>query len=183
MPEHKTLSAPYEPLKPPEYKRNELGQFDRPGKMLAKTAKKTGLKKNPDDIKRDDKGRWEHGHGGAREGAGRKKGVPNRITVALKEAILLALDKLGGPDYLVALGRENSSAFASLLGKVLPTTLATSESNGGNVEIRFIREIVYPNHVENEGVTPKALPSPDAASPTLPRPTDPTDDTNEGAVR
>ena len=33
----------YEPLKPPEYKRNELGQFDRPGKTLAKTAKKTGL--------------------------------------------------------------------------------------------------------------------------------------------
>jgi len=59
--------------------------------------------------------------------------------------------------------------------------LATSESNGGNVEIRFIREIVYPNHVEIEGATPKALPSPDVASPTLPRPTDP-DDTNEGAV-
>ena len=83
---------------------------------------------------------------------------------------------------MVALGRENSSAFASLLGKVLPTTLATSESNGGNVEIRFIREIVYPKHVEIEGVTPKASPSPDAASPTLPRPTDPADDTNEGAV-
>jgi hypothetical protein len=74
----------------------------------------------------------------------------------LKEAILLALDKLGGPDYLVALGRENSSAFASLLGKVLPTTLATSESNGGNVEIRFIREIVYPKHVEIEG-DPKSV--------------------------
>jgi hypothetical protein len=26
-------------LKPPEYKRNKLGQFDRPGKTLAKTAK------------------------------------------------------------------------------------------------------------------------------------------------
>ena len=33
----------YEPLTPPEYKRNKLGQFDRPGKALAKTAKKTGL--------------------------------------------------------------------------------------------------------------------------------------------
>src|SRR6516225_4810097 len=30
-------------LKPPEYKRNERGQFDRPGKTLSKTAKKTGL--------------------------------------------------------------------------------------------------------------------------------------------
>jgi hypothetical protein len=169
MPEHKTLSAPYEPLKPPEYKRNELGQFDRPGKTLAKTAKKTGLKKNPDDIKRDDKGRWEHGHGGAREGAGRKKGVPNRFTVALRDAILLALDKLGGPDYLVALGRENSSAFASLLGKVLPTTLSTSDPDGGaSAQITFTRVIVHPSgYREVEGVSPKALSAPDA-------PTDPT---------
>jgi hypothetical protein len=44
--------------------------------------------------------------------------------------ILLALDKLGGADYLVALGRENSSAYASLLSKVLPSTLA-AESDGG----------------------------------------------------
>ena len=27
------------PLKPPEYKRNALGQFDRPGKTLSKTSK------------------------------------------------------------------------------------------------------------------------------------------------
>src|SRR6516164_216150 len=33
----------YKPLKPPEYRRNERGQFDRPGKTLAKTQKKTGL--------------------------------------------------------------------------------------------------------------------------------------------
>jgi hypothetical protein len=46
----------------------------------------------------------------------------------------------------------------------------------------FERHIVYPNgHREIEGVTPKALPVPDA-SHALPRPTDPTDDTNEGAV-
>ena len=38
---------------------------------------------------------------------------------------------------------ENSSAFASLLGKVLPTTL-TSESDGGNAQIVFTRVIVRP---------------------------------------
>jgi hypothetical protein len=49
------------------------------------------------------------------------------------------------------------------------------------VQLVFRREIVYPNgHVEIEGVTPKALPVP-GASHALPRPTDPTDDTNEGA--
>jgi len=64
---------------------------------------------------------------------------------------------------------------------VLPTTLA-AESNGGSAttKITFTRVIVHPNdHKEIEGVTPKLLPP---ASHALPRPTDPTDDTNEGAV-
>ena len=64
---------------------------------------------------------------------------------------------------------------------MLPTTLSTSDSDGGvGVEVRFVREIVYPSGQRHiEGTTPKALPVPDA-SHALPRPTDPTDD--EGAV-
>jgi hypothetical protein len=60
---------------------------------------------------------------------------------------------------------ENSSAFAGLVSKVLPSTLATDESNGGlGVEVRFVREVVWPDgRREIEGVTPKALPAPDAA--------------------
>jgi hypothetical protein len=45
---------------------------------------------------------------------------------SLREAVLSALAKLGGDNYLVALGRENSSAFASLLNKVLPTQLSSA---------------------------------------------------------
>ena len=177
MSDHKTLSAPYE-LMPPEYKRNELGQFDRPGKTLAKTAKKTGLnKQRVEKSERNANGQLQKGH--SLPGPGRPKGSLNKTTLQLREMILLALDKLGGPDYLVALGRENSSAYASLLSKVLPTTLSAPNSDGGvGVELRFIREVVWPSgHREVEGATPKALPAPDAS-----RPTDPTDDTNEGAV-
>ena len=85
--------------------------------------------------------------------------------------------------YLKMLARDNSSAYAGLLAKILPSTLSTPDSDGGvGVQLVFRREIVYPNgHVEIEGVTPKSLPAPDA-SHALPRPTDPTDDTNEGAV-
>ena len=58
---------------------------------------------------------------------GRKKGTPNKTTAALKEAILVAAEGAmpgGKVGYLKWLAKNNSSAFASLLGKVLPTTLA-----------------------------------------------------------
>jgi hypothetical protein len=108
--------------------------------------------------------------------------VPNKVTTSLKAKILAALDKLGGEDYLVALGRENSSAFTSLVGKVLPTTLSADESNGGTgVQLEFRRIICWPNGREEiENVSPKQLPAP--ASHARPSSTDPTDDTNEGAA-
>jgi hypothetical protein len=175
----------YEPLKSPEYRRNERGQFDRPGKTLAKTQKKTGLtnkliKKSDGTPPREPDGRFKNG--GARPGAGRPKGSPNKLSQSLKEMILASLDDVGGRKYLARLAIENSSAYSSLIGKVLPTTLATSEFSGGaGVELRFVREIVYPSGQRHiEGVTPKQLPAPDAS---LPRPADPTDDTNEAAAR
>jgi hypothetical protein len=179
----------YEPLTPPEIRRDENGRFDRHGKSLAKTQKKTGLtnklikKSDGNQSPREPDGRYKNG--GARPGAGRPKGSPNKLSHSLKEMILASLDDVGGKKYLARLAIENSSAYAGLIGKVLPTTLSTSESDGGlGAQLIFRREIVYPGgRVEIEGVTPKALPSPDAASPTLPRPTDSTDDTNEGVVR
>jgi hypothetical protein len=57
---------------------------------------------------------------------GRKKGTPNKTTAALKDAILTAAEEAlpgGKVGYLKWLAKNNSGAFASLLGKVLPTTL------------------------------------------------------------
>ena len=107
--------------------------------------------------------------GGPRAGAGRPKGSRNKIPLALREMILGALDRVGGIEYLAKLAIENSSAFASLLGKTLPTTLQASDSDGGQSPVlTFRRVIVYPGGREEiEGVTPRALPAPDA-SHTLP---------------
>src|SRR6516164_11493965 len=139
------------PLKPPEYKRNELGQFDRPGKTLSKTAKPN--KKTENNLQ-------------GRPGPGRPPGSQNKITVALKEAIIAAGEAAGGAEgltgYLTRLAVENSSAYAGLLAKILPQTLAASDSNGGKVQITFRRIIVHPGGREEiEGVTPKALPKPE----------------------
>ena len=79
-------------------------------------------------------------------------------------------------------GERTVQHFASLLAKVLPTQLAADNSDGGvGVEVRFVREIVYPSGQRHiEGTTPKSLPAPDASN-ALPRPTDPADDTKGAA--
>ena len=51
---------------------------------------------------------------------GRPKGSLNKTTVAVKEAVLAALDQAGGVDYLVSQSRDNPTAFLTLVGKVLP---------------------------------------------------------------
>lgn len=55
-----------------------------------------------------------------RAGMGRPKGSRNKTTVAIKEAVLAALDRAGGVDYLVAQAATNPTAFLTLVGKVLP---------------------------------------------------------------
>ena len=154
-------------LKKPEIFRDSMGRFDRHGKELAKTAKKTGLTNNlinksdgNQKFLRKPDGRFKNG--GARPGAGRPKGSPNKLSHSLKEMILAALDDVGGKAYLSKLAIENSSAFSSLLGKMVPTTLSADESNGGlGVKMVFERHIVWPDgRREIDGVSPKALPAP-----------------------
>jgi len=184
MAEYKTLgpTSTYAPLlEKPKYRRDEQGQFARPEGFTLKIAqKKTGLIKKAKNSSVKNLPKVQDG--GVRAGPGRPKGSQNKTTAALKDLILGSLDELGGKEYLKKLAIENSSAYASLIGKVLPTTLAASTPDGGSAGMVFERVIVWPDgRREVEGTTPKALPAPDT-SHELPRPTDPTDDTNEGAV-
>jgi hypothetical protein len=73
-------------------------------------------------------------------GMGRKKGVPNKTTATLKEAILLAAQKVGfdgkGKDglegYLTAVATTDMKSFCTLLGKVLP--MQVTGADGGPVQ-------------------------------------------------
>jgi hypothetical protein len=58
-----------------------------------------------------------------RKTGGRRPGSPNKVTKALKEMILGALDDAGGQRYLATCAAENPAAFLRLLGQVLPTTI------------------------------------------------------------
>ena len=57
-------------------------------------------------------------------GPGRPKGVPNKNTTLLKDAILQAAAQAGGKDgligYLKTQATDNPQSFLPLLGKVLP---------------------------------------------------------------
>jgi len=70
-------------------------------------------------------------------GIGRKKGVPNKVTKALKEMILGALDDAGGQEYLKRQADENPVAFLGLVGKVLPHQLKADLNHQGDVNINI----------------------------------------------
>jgi hypothetical protein len=72
------------------------------------------------------------------EGAGRRPGSPNKNTKALKDMILGALSDVGGQAYLARQAEENPGPFLTLIGKVLPITLATDPNNVPVIEIRRV---------------------------------------------
>ena len=67
--------------------------------------------------------------GGKREGAGRRKGVPNKLTMDIKKAIHAAFDKAGGENYLYHLSQTDPRTFCTLLGKTVPTAIAGDEES------------------------------------------------------
>ena len=78
-----------------------------------------------------------------RKTGGRQKGGQNKITKALKDMILGALDDAGGQEYLARQAEENPAAFLTLVGKVLP--LQVTGEGGGPVRIQEVkRTIVKP---------------------------------------
>ena len=89
---------------------------------------------------------------GERRG-GRSRGTPNKLTKALRDAILLAAEKAGGEGglvgYLTLQAHENPRAFLCLLGKVLPLQVAGDESAPLVHTIK--RVIVYPKNPDSAG--------------------------------
>lgn len=73
------------------------------------------------------------GIGKGTPGPGRKKGVPNKVTIAAKEAIAMAADKLGGVERMVSWVKEdplNERAFwSTIYPKLIPVTVAGDPEN------------------------------------------------------
>ena len=67
----------------------------------------------------------------AQAGKGRPKGVQNKITRTIREAIITAFDEVGGAAYLAEMAHREPVAFMALLSKVLPTQIAVTDKDGG----------------------------------------------------
>ena len=91
---------------------------------------------------------------------GRKKGTPNKISSALKEAILEAAENAGKPDaesgtvaYLEQIAIQEPASFCSLLGKVLPMTIADTEQTEEN-KIVIERHVIWPKDKDGNIIKP-----------------------------
>jgi hypothetical protein len=62
-------------------------------------------------------------------GPGRPKGVPNKITLSVKEAIERAFERVGGVSYLETVARSDPRTFCALLSKLLPTKIANADGS------------------------------------------------------
>jgi hypothetical protein len=66
-------------------------------------------------------------------GPGRPKGSTNRVSKAIKEMVIGALNEAGGQAYLAQQAKANPVAFMTLIGKVMP--LQVTGEDGGAIMI------------------------------------------------
>lgn len=75
-----------------------------------------------------------------RKTGGRVKGSPNKTTVAVKEALALAFDGIGGADALTTWAQQNETEFYKLWVKMLPQDVnASVRATVQTVERRIVR--------------------------------------------
>jgi len=73
-------------------------------------------------------------------GAGRPKGMENKVTKELKDMILGALDDAGGQEYLRQRALDTPGPFMALVGKILPKNIDANIS--GDVRITSITRTI-----------------------------------------
>ncbi len=75
--------------------------------------------------------------------AGRKKGVPNKLSASAKDALAQAFRLLGDVEGLVMWGKENRGPFYSIWSKLLPTEM--SGPDGSAIQLA-LKKVVHEHH-------------------------------------
>lgn len=79
-------------------------------------------------------------------GKGRVKGVPNKSTKAVKEALQEAFEGIGGVNALVEWAKTEQTEFYKLWAKLLPTEVKAQVKNIGDTPIGKVQiEVINAN--------------------------------------
>ena len=78
--------------------------------------------------------------GGARPGAGRKPGVPNKMSKTVKENIIAVFENAGGLRFMETWALKNPNEFFRLYGRLLPLEITGAEGGPlvSKVEVSFV---------------------------------------------
>ncbi len=82
---------------------------------------------------------------------GRKKGTPNKLTVAAKDAISMAADELGGKDRLVTWVKEDPANERLFWGTIYPKLLPLQVASDPDSPLQIVQRIELVAMEEPEG--------------------------------
>lgn len=85
-------------------------------------------------------------HGGKREGAGRPKGTPNKLTKDVREAILQVAEGLGGAEGMLRWAQANEVNerifWSQIYPKVLPKEIKAELTGADGGPIQTIERVI-----------------------------------------
>ena len=84
-------------------------------------------------------------HGGKRPGSGRKAGVPNKMSMTVKENVIAVFDGIGGIEHMKQWAIDNPNNFYNIYAKILPTQTEISGADGSALPIGIGITFVKPD--------------------------------------
>lgn len=70
---------------------------------------------------------------GRKTGGGSRKGIPNKMTRAAREALALAFEGIGGVEALIEWAKKNQTEFYKLYARLIPVELHGAAADGSIV--------------------------------------------------
>lgn len=74
---------------------------------------------------------------GRKKTGGRKPGVPNRMSLTVKQSVLDAFEELGGVQYLLQVAKDDPKTFCAMLAKIIPSDINADIKASGEFVVRW----------------------------------------------
>jgi len=88
--------------------------------------------------------------GGKREGAGRTKGAPNKLSATVKQNVINVFERIGGEDHMTMWATENPNQFYNIYAKLMPTQSELGTIDGQDSPINVTLKFIKPEDVDRD---------------------------------